>query len=141
MPFGLTNAPVTFQALKNNIFAKYLGKFIIVFFDDILVFSKSKLEHLDHLRIALEILRRNHLFAKRSKCLFGIHQVDYLSHIISREGVTTDPKKIEDIINWPRPTDLTKLRSFLGLTGYRFVKGYEVICRPLFDLMKNNSFQ
>ena len=105
MPFGLTNAPTTFQALMNQVFATHLRRFILVFFDDILIYSRNMEEHVGHLSTVLEILRLNKLFAKRSKCYVGVEQVEYLGHIISGQGVSTDPKKIEPVKNWPEPFD------------------------------------
>jgi hypothetical protein len=143
MPFGLTNAPATFQSLMNNVFAEYLRKFMLVFFDDILVYSKTKEEHLEHLNVVLTKLRAHNLFAKLKKCVFATKQVEYLGHVISEQGVGTDPKKIEAVKAWPLPTNITQLRGFLGLAGYyrRFVKDYGLICRPLHDLLKKDSFK
>jgi hypothetical protein len=100
MPFGLTNAHATFQALMNKVFAPYLRKFILVFFDDILIYSPTLKQHTEHLRTALTLLRENNLVAKRSKCVFAISQVEYLGHIISGAGVATDPAKIQSIQSW-----------------------------------------
>jgi hypothetical protein len=102
----------------NNVFASYLRKFLLVFFDDILIYSKSEQEHLQHLQLVLQRLRENKLFAKQSKCAFLAPQVEYLGHIISAQGVATDPKKIEAIKDWPTPHNLKQLRGFLGLACY-----------------------
>jgi hypothetical protein len=118
MPFGLTNAPATFQQLMNNIFSAHLRKFVLVFFDDILIYSKSLAEHRHHLSKVLQILRLHQLKAKLSKCTFATASVDYLGHVLSGSGVATDPSKIEDITNWETPTTIKQLRQFLGLTGY-----------------------
>ena len=118
MPFGLTNAPSTFQALMNFVFRPYLRKFVLVFFDDILVFSKSLDMHLQHLRVVLSLLLQHQLYAKRSKCVFGIPKVDYLGRIISSQGVSADPKKLSAMKEWPSPTTVKALCGFLGLTGY-----------------------
>lgn len=143
MPFGLSNAPGTFQALMNFLFAHYNRKFVLVFFDDILIFSKTLEEHVDHLAQVLKILRENELYAKLSKCVFAVDKVQYLGHVVSGEGVATEPEKITAISQWPTPTDATKLRSFLGLAGYyrRFIKNYGIICKPLHNSLKKGQFQ
>ena len=129
IPFGLTNAPITFQALMNHIFSPYLRKFILVFFDDILIYSSSLDQHLSPLRAAFEILKSNQLFVKRSKCTFVEEKVEYLGHIITREGVSTYPKKIVVMFEWPKPQSVKDLRGFLGLTGYyrRFIQTTELL--------------
>jgi hypothetical protein len=126
MPFGLTNAPAIFQALMNEFFKRYLRKFVLVFFDDILVYSKGMEEHQSHLEILLKTLAEHQLYAKMSKCVFAANEVEYLGHVISGQVVETDPKKIESMKEWPVPKTLKALRGFLGLTGYyrKFIKGY-----------------
>jgi hypothetical protein len=143
MPFGLSNAPATFQQLMNQIFAKYLRKFVLVFFDDILVYSPSKEQHKLHLQAVLQVLKDNQLKAKLEKCTFGQPSVEYLGHIISGQGVATDPAKIKDIVEWKTPKTLKKLRGFLGLTGYYrwFIQGYSTICQPLYHALKKDNFQ
>ena len=142
MPFGLTNAPATFQQLMNTVPAKFLRKFVLVFFDDILIYSSSVTEHGEHLKLVFASLRANQLFAKRKKCTFVQTKVEYLGHIIMGDGVATNPAKITAIVNWPTPTNVIELRSFLGMAGYyrRFIESYGVICRPLFTALKKEGF-
>ncbi|GJW75286.1 putative reverse transcriptase domain-containing protein [Tanacetum coccineum] len=141
MPFGLTNAPAVFMDLMNRVFHEFLDKFVIVFIDDILVFSKSKEEHEEHLRTVLQILRQEKLYAKFSKCEFWLSKVAFLGHIVSAEGITMDPAKVEAITKWPRPTSMTEVRSFLGLAGYyhRFVEGFSRLALPLTKLMRKGE--
>ncbi|XP_042387537.1 uncharacterized protein LOC121979609 [Zingiber officinale] len=126
MPFGLTNAPAVFMDLMNRVFLEYLDQFVIVFIDDILIYSQSEEEHMRHLRIVLETLRREHLYAKFSKCAFWLPSVGFLGHVVSSKGISVDPQKIEAITSWEKPKTVQEIRSFLGLAGYyqRFVEGF-----------------
>ncbi|WZZ63529.1 hypothetical protein YC2023_074899 [Brassica napus] len=136
MPFGLTNAPAAFMRLMNEVFHDYLDMFVIIFIDDILVYSRSKEEHKEHLRLVMDRLRNQKLFAKFSKCLFWKREIGFLGHIVSGEGVAADLEKVQAIREWPRPTTVTEVRSFLGLAGYywKFVKDFSSIAKPLTKL-------
>jgi len=138
MSFGLTNAPATFQCIMNGILAPFLRKFAMVFFlDDIVIYSPNFDTHLQHLTLVLDKLRAHQLYMKASKCSFAQIQLEYLGHIISDQGVSTNPTKIEAMLKWPVPTTLTELRGFLGLTGYyrKFVQHYGLIAQPLTQLL------
>ena len=114
MSFGLTNAPAAFMDLMNRVFKPFLDKFIIVFIDDILVYSRSTEEHEVHLRVALQTLREKQLYAKFSKCEFWLDKVAFLGHVVSREGIHVDPSKVEAVNGWSRPTTVTELEVSLG---------------------------
>jgi hypothetical protein len=137
MSFGLTNAPVYFMNLMNKVFMD-LDRFILVFIDDILIYSKSDSEHEEHLRMVLQKLRDNQLYAKYSKCEFWIGEVPFIGHIISNGGISVDPAKVREIVAWSIPSTVTKVRSFLGLTGYyrRFIEGFSKIAKPMTSLLE-----
>ena len=137
MPFGLTNAPTAFMDLMNRVFQLYVDQFFVVFIDDILVYSKYRENHDTHLRVVLETLRKWQLYAKLRKCEFWLNEVSFLGHIVSKEGIRVDPKKIEVVVEWKPPRNVTKLRSFQGLAGYyrRFVKGFSMIASPMTRLL------
>jgi hypothetical protein len=118
MSFGLTNARAYFMYLMNKVFMEYLDKFVVVFIDDILIFSKTEEEHEENIRLVLEKLRSNQLYAKFSKCEFWLIKVTFLGHVISAGGVSVDPSKVKDVLNWMPPTTASEIQSFLGLAGY-----------------------
>jgi hypothetical protein len=142
MPFGLCNAPSTFQSLMNHVFHPFLHPFVLVFFDDILIYRKTWTNHLTHVDQVLCLLSQHQLFLKQSKCAFGALEVEYLGHLVGKDGFRVDLKNIESMQDWPHPNTLKILRGFLGLTGYyrKFVKNYENIAAPLTTLLKKNSF-
>ncbi|MCH81746.1 Ty-3/gypsy retroelement polyprotein [Trifolium medium] len=142
MPFGLTNAPASFQALMNQVFKPFLRKFVIIFFDDLLIYSHSLDEHEKHLRLIFDTVRNNNLFLNQNKCCFATSKVEYLGHFITAEGVSTDPAKLQAVSDWPLPKNLKQLRGFLGLAGYyrRFVKDFGKIAKPLTDMLRKDCF-
>ena len=143
MLFGLSNAPSTFQSLMNTIFKPYLRQFVLVFFDDILVYSEDWSSHLSHLQQVFETLKHHMLFVKLSKCDFGATRVEYLGHVISAGEVSMDATKIEGVLDWPILTSMKELRGFLGLTGYyrRFICNFRALAKPLTELLKKGAFQ
>jgi len=142
MPFGLTNAPATFQALMNAVLKPFLRRFVLVFFDDILIYSQSWAEHLLRIRAVLEALQKHALFLKQSKCSFGEQSVTYLGHVISAQGVAMDENKVKAVLTWPIPKSVRALRGILGLAGYYrcFIKDYGLIAAPLTRLLKKEGF-
>ncbi|KAL0559053.1 hypothetical protein IC582_003642 [Cucumis melo] len=141
MSFGLTNAPAVFMDLMNRVFREFLDTFVIMFIDDILIYSKTEAEHEEHLRIVLQTLRDNKLYAKFSKCEFWLKQVSFLGHVVSKAGVSVDPAKIEAVTGWTRPSTVSEVRSFLGLAGYyrRFVENFSRIATPLTQLTRKGA--
>jgi hypothetical protein len=137
MSFGLTNAPAYFMYLMNKVFMEYLDKFVVVFIDDILVFSKTEEEHAEHLRLVLQKLKEHQLYAKRSKCEFWLTEVSFLGHIVSNGGISVDPSKVKDVLNWKPPINVSEIRSFLGLAGYyrRFIEGFSKLAKPMTALL------
>ena len=126
MPFGLTNAPTAFMDLMHRVFQPYLDQFVVVFVDEILIYSQSEWEHEYHLRIVLQLLRDHQLYAKFSKCEFWLTEVRFLGHVVSASGVSVDPEKVEAVMSWERPKSVFEIRSFLGLAGYymRFIEDF-----------------
>ena len=133
MPFGLTNAPTTFMDLMNRVFQPYLDQFVVVFFDDILIYSQLEVEHEDHLRIVLQLLRDHQLYAKFSKCEFWVTEVGFLGHVVSASSVSVDLGKVEAVMSFERPKLVFEIRSFLGLAGYyrRFIEDFSWIAVPM----------
>ena len=141
MSFGLTNAPAYFMYLMNKVFMEFLDKFVVVFIDDILIFSKTEEEHAEHIRLVLQKLREHKLYAKRSKCEFWLKEVSFLGHVVSNGGIAVDPGKVQDVLNWKPPTKVSEIRSFLGLAGYyrRFIEGFSKLAKPMTALLEKNA--
>ena len=141
MPFGLTNAPSTFMRLMNEVLRSFIGRFVVVYFDDILIYSRSLEEHLDHLRAVFNALRDAHLFGNLEKCTFCTDRVSFLGYVVTPQGIEVDQAKVEAIHSWPVPCTVTQVRSFLGLAGFyrRFVKDFSTIAAPLHELTKKGA--
>jgi hypothetical protein len=142
--FGLTNAPAYFMNMMNKVFMDGLDKFVVVFIDDILVYSSTAEEHEHHLRTVLERLAQHQLYAKFSKCVFWLQEVAFLGHVLSVEGVAVDPAKIEVVKEWEQPRNVAEVRSFLGLAGYycRFIKNFSKIAHLMTNLLnKTKEFE
>ncbi|XP_027171567.1 uncharacterized protein LOC113771150 [Coffea eugenioides] len=141
MPFGLTNAPAAFMDLMQRIFKKYLDQFVVVFIDDILIYSKTREEHAKHLEVVLQILREHKLYAKFSKCEFWLTEISFLGHRVSEDGIAVDPAKVEAVMSWKQPETPTEVRSFLGLAGYyrRFIQDFSKIAGPMTELTKKGA--
>ena len=141
MSFGLTNAPAYFMNMMNKVFMEFLDKFVIVFIDDILVYSKNEEEHKEHLSLVLGKLREHQLYAKFSKCEFWLKEVGFLGHVISGEGIAVDPAKAETVTKREAPTTVGEIRSFLGLVGYyrRFIENFSKIAKPMTELLKKDT--
>ncbi|XP_058764927.1 uncharacterized mitochondrial protein AtMg00860-like [Vicia villosa] len=137
------NAPSTFQALMNDFFKPFLRKFVLVFFDDILVYCKTWKHHMQHLSHGLQVLSDNKLVANKKKCYFSPCSMEYLGHIISQEGVAMDPAKFQCVLLWPIPKNVKGVRGFLGHTGYcrKFIRDYGKLAKPLTDLTKKEGFR
>jgi hypothetical protein len=141
MSFGLTNAPVHFTYLISSVFMPELDKFVVVFINDILIYSKNKEEHAKHLQIVLTRLRGHQLYAKFSKCVFWLEEIQFLGHVLSSKGIVVDPSKVKDILEWNSPTTVHQVRSFLGLAGYnrRFIMDFSKVVKPITRLLKNDT--
>ena len=141
MPFGVTNAPTVFMDYMNQIFRPFLDKFVVVFIDDNLIYSRTQEEYAEHLRLVLGILREKQLYAKLSKCEFWMDEVQFLGHVISAQGIVVDPVKADAVVKWESPKSATKIRSFMGLAGYyrRFIEGFSKIVVPLTQLTRKDQ--
>jgi hypothetical protein len=141
MLFGLTTALANFRYLMNKIFMEYLDKFVMVFINDILVYSRSEEEHEEHLRLSLQKLRENRLYAKLSKCEFWMKQIAFLGHVISKGGISMDPSKVQDVLSWNAPTSVGGIQSFLGLARYyrRFIERFSKISKPMTKFLEKDK--
>eukprot|EP00268_Persea_americana_P043977 TRINITY_DN4436_c0_g2_i4.p1 TRINITY_DN4436_c0_g2~~TRINITY_DN4436_c0_g2_i4.p1 ORF type:complete len:191 (-),score=23.12 TRINITY_DN4436_c0_g2_i4:635-1207(-) len=143
MHFGLSNAPSTFMRVMNQLLKPFIGQFVVVYFDDILIYSKSKREHLDHLKSIFQLLRQEHFYANLKKCTFMSNSVIFPVFVVSSKGIAMDTSKIQAILDWPIPTTLTEVRSFHGLATFykRFIRDFSSIMAPITDCMKRGEFK
>jgi hypothetical protein len=141
MPFGLTNAPAFFMTLMNKVFMEELDRFVVVFIDDILIYSKCAEENAQHLRVVLRKLIKHQLYAKFSKCEFWLQKVSYLGHVLTAEGIEVDPEKVKAVSKLKQPTSVSEIQSFLGLAGYYqiFIEGFSKIARPMNELLRKDK--
>ena len=137
MSFGLTNAPAYFMYLMNSVFMPELDKFVVVFIDDILIYSENAEDHAEYLRVVLSRLREHKLYAKFSKCEFWLRKVPFLGHVLSDDGISVDPSKVQEVLDWKAPTSVHEVRSFLGLAGYYhwFIPDFSKIAKPMTRLL------
>jgi hypothetical protein len=140
MPFGLTNAPSTFMRLMNHVLRAFIGKFVVVYFDDILVYNKDLNEHIEHLRYVFDVLRYEKLYANFKKCTFCMEKVVFLGYVVSTKGIEVDDEKVKAIKEWPTPNSITEVRSFHGLANFyrHFVKDFSTMAAPLTEVIKKN---
>jgi hypothetical protein len=140
MSFGLTNAPTHFTYLMNSVFMLELDKYVVVFIDDILIYSKNREEHEEHLRVVLTRLREHQLYAKLSKCVFWLEEIQFLGHVLLDKGIAVHPSKVKDILEWKSPTTVHQVSSFLRLAGYyrSFIPDFSKIGKPITELLKND---
>jgi hypothetical protein len=138
MPFGLTNSPSTFMRLMNHMLRAFIGKFVVVYFDDILIYSKEIDEHISHLRQVLDVLRKESLYVNLKMCDFCMDRIVFLGYVVSSKGIKMDEAKVKAIQEWPTPKSVTKVRSFHGLASFyrRFVKDFSTIASPLSEIVK-----
>jgi len=141
MSFGLTNAPAHFMYLMNSVFMPELDRFVVVFIDDILVYSRNEEEHSEHLHVVLTRMCEHQLYAKFSKCEFWLKKVPFLGHVLSKEGISVDPAKVQEVLDWKVPTSVHEVRCFLGLAGYyrRFIPNFSKISKPMTRLLQKDE--
>ena len=143
MPFGLSNAPSTFMRVMTQFLKPFMGKFLVVYFDDILIYCKSRAQHFDHLTQVCIALRKESLYGNLKKCSFFTNRVIFLGFIISSEGVSPDPQKVQSVVDWPQPKNIHDVQSFHGLASFyrRFIRGFSTIMSSITDCMKQGEFK